>query len=159
MAAFTNEGEAQVLNNLLDGIGYQSDGVEGTTSFTPADSACFLSLWKTDPTDTGAAGTEARTPNFVGGGTDGYIRKAIKFTELDAVQTGDTTTIQNDGILTWTASGDWTTGSEVIGFFGIHLGSADAAKMIIHGALADEKPVTNGDTITIAADGISVTLT
>lgn len=156
---FTNEGEVQILSYLLKGVTLKADGFGGATSFTPSDTGganqgIYISIHTSDPGEQGVTSAEISTS-----GT-GYLRKAVAFkagTESSATGTGVGTALVSNGAISWTASGDWN-GSSNVTHFGLHFGSGASNAMFMYGPLTTPKPVTNGDTVTIADEGITVTL-
>lgn len=152
---FTNEGEIQVLEYLLRGTALKSDGFGGSTSFTPSDGGLYISLFITDPTETGSAGTE------VGTSGTGYSRQAVTFT-AGSLNTGTDPASQLTGpstaagAITWTATANWTTGAQTVSQFGLHLGSTGT--MIIFGDLTTPRQVTNGDQVKLDANQLIVQL-
>jgi hypothetical protein len=105
-----------------------------------APTSVHLSLHTADPTD---AGTGAEVSG------NGYGRQAITFNAAHATN-GSTT---NSSSETFTASG---------GSFGTvtHFGIFDASSggnLLYHGALTASKTIADGDSITFAADSITIT--
>ena len=160
MSQFTNEGEVQLLSYVLKGVTLKADGFGGSTAFTPSDTGganqgVYISLHHTaSPGENGVLTNEVSTT-----GT-GYSRKLVAFTagtESTSTNTALGTVMSNSAQISWTASGDWN-GSNNIAYFGLHFGSAASNAMFMYGALTVAKPVTNGDTVTIAAADIDITL-
>lgn len=160
MSQFTNEGEVQLLSYVLKGVTLKADGFGGSTAFTPSDTGganqgVYISLHHTaSPGENGVLTNEVSTS-----GT-GYSRKLVAFTagtESTSTDTALGTVMSNSAQISWTASGDWN-GSSNITHFGLHFGSGASNAMFMYGALTVAKPVTNGDTVTIAAADIDITL-
>lgn len=160
MSQFTNEGEVQLLSYVLKGVTLKADGFGGSTAFTPSDTGganqgVYISLHHTaSPGENGVLTNEVSTS-----GT-GYSRKLVAFTagtESTSTNTALGTVMSNSAQISWTASGDWN-GSNDITHFGLHFGSGTSNAMFMYGALTVAKPVTNGDTVTIAAADIDITL-
>lgn len=152
----TNEGEIQVLSNLLSGVTYKSDDFGGSTAFTPTSGGLFVSLWLTDPTETGTAGTEV--PTTVSSSASGYSRQSVVF-GAGSLNTGTDPATQLTGptsAITWTATQDWTTGAQTVGYFGLHLGSTGT--MVIYGALTNSRQVTSGDQVKLDTNQLVVQL-
>jgi hypothetical protein len=167
LSQFTNEGEVQLLSYVLKGVTLKADGFGGSTAFTPSDTGganqgVYISLHHTaSPGENGVLTNEVSTS-----GT-GYSRKLVAFTagtESTSTDTALGTVMSNSAQISWTATGDWN-GSSNITHFGLHFGSGYSAgppvvsnTMFMYGALTVAKPVTNGDTVTIAAADIDITL-
>lgn len=171
MAAFTNQGEALVLNYLMTNTAFIVNGVGGNgETWTPAATEPAAAgdkdqqgLWiglftnAASPGENGTAGTEVS-------GT-GYERKFIPFTALasgDVSSSTDAavgTMIQGPSAdITWTAGADWATGSTTVAHFGLFLGNASTAVMLIYGQLTNAKNVANGDTVKLSANDLDITL-
>lgn len=149
--SFVDDCEAQALNVIFTGATLKKGGIGGTDNFSHGVDGFFIALYTTDPTDTGSAGTEVT-------GTD-YSRKAIAFTALTSATAG-TNTISNTSPVSWASiGGTWSSGTN-IQYFGIHMGAAgaDSGQMIAHGSITTPKPATSGDTVTIAAGAIQISL-
>ena len=157
---FTNEGEVQLLSYVLKGVTLKSTGFGSGTAFTPSDTGganqgIYISIHTADPTEEGVLSGEVSTTNT------GYSRKAVPFkagTESSDTGTGVGTALVSNGAISWTVgSADWN-GSSNVTHFGLHFGSGASNTMFMYGPLTTPKPATSGDTVTIADEGISVTL-
>lgn len=177
MSAFTNEGEAMVLQYLMRGTAINADGLAGSSAWTPssasgaADQGLYISLWTSATTTAhlevgGTGGTEVSTS-----GSSGYSRKFIDFTAISGVSASSDVAVGTDingpesgTAVSWTAGTDWATGSTTVKYFGLHLGSTTTNKIILYGELVDgagaaaPKNVSNGDTVTLATDSLTITL-
>ena len=126
--SFTNAYETHLLQYLLT-----TDSVTRPTSW-------YVGLFTSDPTDTGAAGTE------VSG--NGYARTAVTFSV-----TGDTASNTAGVEFPAATGGDWGTVS--------HIGILDASSggnMLIASALTVAKDITDGDVFRIPTGDLDVTL-
>ena len=126
--SFTNAYETHLLQYLLT-----TDSVTRPTSW-------YVGLFTSDPTDTGAAGTE------VSG--NGYARTAVTFSV-----TGDTASNTAGVEFPAATGGDWGTVS--------HIGIMDASSggnMLIASALTVAKDITDGDVFRIPTGDLDVTL-
>lgn len=101
--------------------------------------AWYIALFTSDPTETGAAGTE------VSGGS--YARVAATFSV-----TGDTAS-NTAGIEFAAATANWGT----ITHIGI-MDASTAGNMIIHAALTTAKTISDGDVFRIPTGDLDVTL-
>lgn len=162
MAAFTNDGEAQVLEYLLRGTAIQADGFGGSTAWTPSttggtNQGIYIGLFTSTPGEAGT-GTEVSTTNT------GYSRQLVAFSAIASVSGSSDTTVgtaitgPDTTAITWTATGDWATGATTVSEFALFMGSGALNKAIIYGTLTNPKNVANGDTVTLSADGLSITL-
>lgn len=125
--SFTNAFETDVLS-----WGLTTDSVTRPTSW-------YIGLFTSDPTDTGAAGTE------VSGGS--YARTGATF-----AVSGDTAS--NDVAIEFpAATADWGT----ITHIGVMTASTGGT-MIIHSALSTAKAISSGDVFRIPADDLDITL-
>lgn len=128
MGAFTNYLENKVLDHTLKG-----------TAFTQP-SNLYIALYTSDPTETGAAGTE------VSGGS--YARQAISF---NAASSGTAT---NAATITFpTATASWGT----VSHWQI-LDASTAGNPLIYGAFTASKTIATDDTFKINAGALSITL-
>jgi hypothetical protein len=96
-------------------------------------------LFTSDPTDTGAAGTE------VSG--NGYTRKVAAFTV-----TGDTASNSASIEFPAASGGNWGT----VGWIGI-MDASSGGNMIIHSALTTAKAINDGDVFRIPTGDLDVT--
>jgi len=174
MSAFTNEGEAMVLQYLMRGTAINADGLAGTSAWTPsslsgaADQGLYISLW-TSATTTAHLEVGGTGGSEVSG--SGYSRKFIDFTAISAVSASSDVSVGTDisgpetaTTVSWTAGADWATGATTVKYFGLHLGSTTTNEIILYGELVDgagaaaPKNVSNGDTVTLATDSLTITL-
>jgi hypothetical protein len=125
--SLTNAFETSTLQYLL------------TTDSVTRPTAWYVGLFTSDPTDTGAAGTEVS-------GFD-YARTAATFTV-----SGDTAT--NSAAVEFPAAsgGNWGT----IGWIGI-MDAASGGNMIIHSALDVAKAINDGDVFRIPTGDLDIT--
>lgn len=178
MSAFTNQGEAMILQYLMRGAAINVDGLGGSTAWTPSSTGntnqgLYVSLWTSATTaahleNGGGSGTEV--PTTVSGSASGYSRKHIDFTTVTASTSTDTAVGTNitgptsSVTVSWTATADWATGSTTVKYFGLHLGSGASNQLLVYGELVDSggtaapKNVSNGDTVTLATDALTITL-
>lgn len=127
--SFTNTYENHVMKYVFTG-----DAVTRPTAW-------YIALFTSDPTDTGAAGTEVST------GT-GYARTAVTFSV-----TNDTAT--NTAAVEFPAAsgGNWGTISHI----GVMTAST-AGDMIVHSALNVAKAINDGDVFRIPTGDLDITL-
>ena len=125
--SLTNAFETSTLKYLLT-----TDSVTRPTSW-------YVGLFTSDPTDTGAAGTE------VSG--SGYARTAATFTV-----TNDTATNSASIEFPAASGGNWGT----IGWIGI-MDASTGGNMIIHSALTTAKAINDGDVFRIPTGDLDVT--
>lgn len=126
--SLTNAFETHTLQYLLT-----TDSVTRPTNW-------YIGLFTSDPTDTGAAGTEVST------GT-GYARTAVTFSVTNDVAT-------NSAAVEFPAAsgGNWGTVS--------HIGVMDAStggNMIVHAALDVAKAINDGDVFRIPTGDLDIT--
>jgi len=126
--SFTNAYETHLLQYLLT-----TDSVTRPTSW-------YVGLFTSDPTDTGAAGTE------VSG--NGYARTAVTFSV-----TGDTASNTAGVEFPAATGGDWGT----VGWIGI-MDASTGGNMLITSALTVAKSITDGDVFRIPTGDLDVTL-
>ena len=110
-----------------------------TTDAVTRPTTWYIALFTSDPTETGAAGTE------VSGGS--YARVAATFSV-----TGDTAS-NTAGIEFAAATASWGTIS--------HIGIMDASSggnMLIHAALTTAKTIADGDVFRVPTSDLAVTL-
>lgn len=126
--SFTNTYENHVMNYVF------------TSTSVTRPTAWYIGLFTTDPTDTGAAGTEVS--GF------GYARTAVTFSV-----TGDTAT--NSAAVEFPAAtgGNWGT----ITHIGVMTASS-AGDMIVHSALTTAKAINDGDVFRIPTGDLDITL-
>ena len=125
--SFTNAFETDVLS-----WGLTADSVTRPTAW-------YIGLFTSDPTDTGAAGTE------VTGGS--YARTAATFTV-----TGDTAS--NSGAVEFpAATADWGTVSHI----GVFTASSGGT-MLVHAVLTTAKVIATGDVFRIPTGDLDITL-
>jgi len=125
--SFTNAFETDVLS-----WGLTADSVTRPTAW-------YIGLFTSDPTDTGAAGTE------VTGGS--YARTAATFTV-----TGDTAS--NSGAVEFpAATADWGTVSHI----GVFTASSGGT-MLVHAVLTTAKAIATGDVFRIPTGDLDITL-
>ena len=125
--SLTNAFETSTLKYLL------------TTDSVTRPTAWYVGLFTSDPTDTGAAGTE------VSG--SGYARTAATFTV-----TNDTATNSASIEFPAASGGNWGT----IGWIGI-MDASTGGNMIIHSALTTAKAINDGDVFRIPTGDLDVT--
>ena len=128
MAEFSNYLENAIINAVLRNTSYTSP------------TTVYVSLWTSDPTDTGTAGTE------VSGGS--YARTAVTF---GAPSNGVSVTTADVTFPTCTAS--WGT----VGWIGIH-DNVTAGNLLFHTPLDVSKTIDSGDIFKISSGNLSVTL-
>ena len=125
--SFTNSFETTTLTWAL------------TTGSVTRPTTWYVGLFTSDPTETGAAGTE------VTGGS--YARTGVSFTV-----TGDTAT-NSAAVEFAAATADWGTIT--------HIGIMDAStggNMIVHAALSVSRAILNGDVFRIDTGNLDITL-
>jgi hypothetical protein len=125
--SLTNAFETSTLQYLL------------TTDSVTRPTAWYIGLFTSDPTDTGAAGTEVS-------GFD-YARTAATFTV-----TGDTATNSSAVEFPAAVGGNWGT----IGWIGI-MDASSGGNMIIHSALDVAKAINDGDVFRIPTGDLDIT--
>jgi hypothetical protein len=127
--SFTNGYETHVMQYVF------------TTDSVTRPTAWYVGLFTSDPTDTGAAGTEVST------GT-GYARTAVTFSV-----SGDTAT--NSAAVEFPAAsgGNWGTISHI----GVMTAST-GGDMIVHSALTTSKAINDGDVFRIPTGDLDITL-
>ena len=125
--SLTNAFETSTLQYLL------------TTDSVTRPTAWYVGLFTSDPTDTGAAGTEVS-------GFD-YARTAATFTV-----TGDTATNSSAVEFPAASGGNWGT----IGWIGI-MDASSGGNMIIHSALDVAKAINDGDVFRIPTGDLDIT--
>jgi hypothetical protein len=125
--SLTNAFETSTLKYLL------------TTDSVTRPTAWYVGLFTSDPTDTGAAGTE------VSG--NGYTRKVASFTV-----TGDTASNSASIEFPAASGGNWGT----VGWIGI-MDASSGGNMIIHSALTTAKAINDGDVFRIPTGDLDVT--
>jgi hypothetical protein len=125
--SLTNAFETSTLQYLL------------TTDSVTRPTAWYIGLFTSDPTDTGAAGTEVS--GFA------YARTAATFTV-----TGDTATNSSAVEFPAAVGGNWGT----IGWIGI-MDASSGGNMIIHSALDVAKAINDGDVFRIPTGDLDIT--
>ena len=125
--SLTNAFETSTLQYLL------------TTDSVTRPTAWYIGLFTSDPTDTGAAGTEVA-------GFD-YARTAATFTV-----TGDTATNSSAVEFPAAVGGNWGT----IGWIRI-MDASSGGNMIIHSALDVAKAINDGDVFRIPTGDLDIT--
>lgn len=125
--SFVNSFETTVLQ-----WGLTTDSVTRPTTW-------YVGLFTSDPTDTGAAGTE------VSGGS--YARVAVTFNV-----TGDTAS-NTASVEFPTATANWGTVSHI----GIH-DALSGGNMLVHGSLTTSKAIDSGDVFRIPTGDLDITL-
>jgi hypothetical protein len=110
-----------------------------TTDAVTRPTTWYVGLFTSDPTDTGAAGTE------VSGGS--YARVAVTFNV-----TGDTAS-NTASVEFPTATANWGTVSHI----GIH-DALSGGNMLVHGALTTSKAIDSGDVFRIPTGDLDITL-
>jgi hypothetical protein len=125
--SLTNAFETSTLQYLL------------TTDSVTRPTAWYIGLFTSDPTDTGAAGTEVS--GFA------YARTAATFTV-----TGDTATNSSAVEFPAAVGGNWGT----IGWIGI-MDASSGGNMIIHSALDTAKAINDGDVFRIPTGDLDIT--
>lgn len=125
--SLTNAFETSTLKYLL------------TTDSVTRPTAWYIGLFTSDPTDTGAAGTE------VSG--NGYTRKVASFTV-----TSDTASNSASIEFPAASGGNWGT----VGWIGI-MDASTGGNMIIHSALTAAKAINDGDVFRIPTGDLDVT--
>lgn len=110
-----------------------------TANSATRPTAWYLALFTSDPTDTGAAGTE------VSGG--GYAREAVAFTV-----SGNTAT--NSAAIEWdAATGSWGTVTHIA-----IMDASSGGNMIASNALTSAKAIDTDDIIRVPAGDLDITL-
>ena len=133
MPALTNYLENALINHLLRNTAY------------PAPASVQVALFTTNPTETGAAGTE------VTGGS--YARQVVSTTGGWAATDGSNGLSSNLADITFpTATANWGT----VAFVGIY--DSSGTNMLFHGALTASKTVNSGDTFRFPAGTLQVSL-
>ena len=147
--SFTNDGEGQALNRIFTTTTMKQGGITDTTAFVHGTTDFYISLHESSPGETGATTSEVAGPV----GSTSYERKVITFTAL----TAEGNQISNTSPISWSSIGaTWRSGNN-IGHFGIHLGAT--GEMLCYGSFTGGgAPATSGDTVTIAAGAIDITL-
>jgi hypothetical protein len=119
--------------------------VKGTT-FPAAPTSVFVGLFSSDPTDTGAAGTEVTTTIRAAG------RVAVTFGANSG--TGDgVTSVTNDAIVDFENAAAGAT----VTHYGI-FDAASAGNMIVSDALTASKTVNTGDPVSFPVSSITITV-
>jgi len=130
MGSFSDYWENEILNHLF-----------GKGNYTPP--TIYVGVSTADPGDSGAGLTEPS-----GGG---YARRQTMSTDWNAAADG---LLDNANTITFNvATGDWGTVTHFALF-----DAATAGNMLVHGALAQAKVITNGDTLQFVAGDLHVTL-
>lgn len=120
------------------------DHVVGKTSFTMPTN--YLGLSSTTPTISGTNVTEPSTGS--------YARVATSGSSWTAAASGVSV---NAATLTFpTASADWVSAANLT--YGVAYDASTSGNLLYFGALTTAKPVLNGDTVSIAPSGVSITL-
>jgi hypothetical protein len=138
MGSFSDYLEAKLLDLVFSGAAFSPSGT------------IYLAMFTVTPTDAGG-GTEA-----TGGG---YARLAVTNNATNfPASTGTAPTTKNNGVaLTYPqASGDWSTGSNMVAF--AWFDAVGGGNMYMWGALTQAKPVLSGDTPSVAINGFTATL-
>ena len=125
--SLTNAFETHTLKYLL------------TTGSVTRPTNWYIGLFTSDPTDTGAAGTE------VAG--NGYARTAVTFSVTNDVAT-NTAGVEFPAA----TGGNWGT----IGWIGV-MDAASSGNMIIHSALTTAKAINDGDVFRIPTGDLDIT--
>ena len=125
--SLTNAFETSTLQYLL------------TTDSVTRPTAWYIGLFTSDPTDTGAAGTEVS-------GFD-YARTAATFTV-----SGDTATNSSAVEFPAASGGNWGT----VGWIGV-MDASSGGNMIIHSALDVAKAINDGDVFRIPTGDLDIT--
>lgn len=121
------------------------DHTVGKTSFTMPTN--YIGLSSTTPTTAGSNVTEPST--------GAYARVTTSGSSWNAASAGAVT---NSATLTFpTATADWLSGVNLT--HGVAYDSSTGGNLLYFGALTTAKPVLNGDTVSIAPGGISISLT
>lgn len=110
-----------------------------TTDAVTRPTTWYVALFTSDPTDTGAAGTE------VSGGS--YARTAVTFSV-----TGDTAS-NSAAVEFAAATASWGTVTHI----GI-MNASTAGSMLVHAALTASKAIASGDIFRIPAGDLDITL-
>jgi len=130
MGSFSDYWENEILDHLF-----------GKGNYTPP--TIYVGVSTADPGDSGAGLTEPS-----GGG---YARRQTMSTDWNAAADG---LLDNANTITFNvATGDWGTVTHFALF-----DAATAGNMLVHGALAQAKVITNGDTLQFVAGDLHVTL-
>jgi len=130
MGSFSDYWENEVLDHLF-----------GKGNYAPP--TIYVGVSTADPGDSGAGLTEPS-----GGG---YARRQTMSTDWNAAADG---LLDNANTITFNvATGDWGTVTHFALF-----DAATAGNMLVHGALAQAKVITNGDTLQFVAGDLHVTL-
>jgi len=120
------------------------DHTVGKTSFTMPTN--YLGLSSTTPTISGTNVTEPSTGS--------YARVATSGSSWTAAASGVSV---NAATLTFpTASADWVSAANLT--YGVAYDASTSGNLLYFGALTTAKPVLNGDTVSIAPSGVSITL-
>lgn len=118
--------------------------VVGKTSYTMPTN--YLGLSSTTPT---IGGTNVTEP---AGGA--YARVATSGASWGTASAGS---ITNTATLTYpTATADWSSAANLT--YGVAYDAASAGNLLYFGALTTAKPVLNGDTVSIAPGGVTISL-
>lgn len=150
--SFCNTHEGSVLNRIFTDTQMVKNGPGGDGgNFNFSTDGFYISLHTSSPGETGSLTNEVS-------GT-GYVRKAISFTALTSVGNQ----ISSAADVQWASiGGTWSSGNNIT-HFGIHLGNPGSpanpdTSMIAYGTFSVGKPATSGDTVTIAAGDIDITM-
>lgn len=120
------------------------DHTVGKTSYTMPTN--YMGLSSTTPTTAGANVTEPSS--------GAYARVATSGTSWNAASAGAVT---NSATLTFpTATADWVAGANLT--YGVAFDASTSGNLLYFGALTTAKPVLNGDTVSIAPGGVSISL-
>lgn len=120
------------------------DHTVGKTSYTMPTN--YLGLSSTTPT---VGGTNVTEPS-----TGAYARVATSGASWNAASAGAVT---NSATLTFpTATADWVSAANLT--HGVAYDASTSGNLLYFGALTTAKPVLNGDTVSIAPGGVSISL-
>lgn len=124
----------------------------GKTPDTTPAGVVYMSLHTGDPGEDGQAGNEAT-------GT-GYARVSRAATDWDVATDADPSVLDNATEIAFPqAGGDWSAGADFthVGIW-THASNATEAEYVGACALTTAKPVLNGDTLSIAAGSLTISL-
>lgn len=134
MAGFVDSVERDLLDYFI-------------ATYTPTTK--YLALSTTTPTEAGG--------NFTEPSSGAYARVATTSADWSAASGTAPAVKTNTAVKTFpTATGDWSTGSNMT-YFGIYSAST-AGTLLAFGALSTAKPVLNGDTASFAASALRLLL-
>lgn len=139
--SFSNRTAQALLNSLFG----------KTSNFGALASAptIYVALSSTAPAEDGTNVTEPSSGS--------YARVATSATDWNAATSADPSVVTNANAVTFpTATGDWLTGSDLTHF--ALYDASSSGNVLASGALTSARSVLNGDTISFAADGLTISL-